>query len=102
MNRNEREAWNAERGAVGIIDRALRMAEGDEADALVFLSDGNLTRFANSSVHQNLSERSGSVTIRVVADGGRIGVASTSSLDDDGLRRCAVLALELARRSEPS
>jgi predicted Zn-dependent protease len=76
------------------------MAEGDEADALVFLSDGNLTRFANSGVHQNLSERSGSLTIRVVADGGKIGVASTSSLDDDGVRRCAALALELARRSE--
>ncbi len=89
-------------GAIAIIDRALRMAAGDEADAVVFLSDGNLTRFANSAVHQNLSERSGSLAIRVVADGGKIGVASTSSLDDDGIRRAAALALDLARRSEPT
>lgn len=89
-------------GAIDTVERALRVAEGDEADAVVFLSDGNLTRFASSSVHQNLSERSGSLTIRVVADGGKIGVASTSSLDDDGIRRAAELALELARRSEPA
>lgn len=88
--------------AVDVVDRALRMAEGDEADAVAFVGDGNLTRFASSSVHQNLSERSGSVTLRVVADGGKIGVASTSALDDEGLRRCAALALELARRSEPA
>jgi predicted Zn-dependent protease len=102
MTSAERETGNAERGAVDAIERALRFAQGDEADAVVFLSDGNLTRFANSSVHQNLAERSGSLTIRIVADGGKIGVASTSALDDDGVRRCAALALELARRSEPA
>lgn len=96
MNRTDRES----RSAIDVVDRALRVSEGDEADAIVFMSDGNLTRFANSSVHQNLSERSGSLAIRVVA-GGKLGVASTSSLDDDGIRRAAALALELARRSEP-
>ena len=88
------------KNAIDVVERALRMASGDEADAVAFVSDGNLTRFANSGVHQNLSERSGSLTIRVVADGGKIGVASTSALDDDGIRRCASLAFELARRSE--
>lgn len=100
MSGAKRETRNAEREAVEVIERALQVVQGDEADAVVFLTDGNLTRFANSSVHQNLSERSGNLTIRVVADGGKIGVASTSSLDDDGIGRAAALALELARRSE--
>lgn len=86
--------------ADGIIDRALGFAEGDEADAAFLGWDRNLTRFANSTIHQNLTDRGGSLTIRVV-DGGRIGVASTSATDDDSLRRAAGLALELARRSEP-
>lgn len=83
-----------------IIERVLRLARGDEADAVFIGSDKNLTRFANSTIHQNLSERGGSLTIRVVADG-RIGVASTSATDDDALSRTAALALDLATRSEP-
>jgi PmbA protein len=83
-----------------IIDRALRVAEGDEADATFLGWDRNLTRFASSTIHQNLNDRGGSLTIRVV-DGGRIGVASTSATDDEALSRTARLALELARRSEP-
>lgn len=84
----------------GIIDRVLRLADGDEADAVFIGSDKNLTRFANSTIHQNLTERGGSLTIRVVADG-RIGVASASATDDESLKRTAALALDLARRSEP-
>ena len=94
------ERTRSSASAIDVIDRALRAASGEEADAVVFLSDGNLTRYANSGVHQNLSERSGSLTIRVAADG-KLGVASTSSLDEDGIRRAATLALDLARRSEP-
>jgi predicted Zn-dependent protease len=83
-----------------IVERALGFVEGDEADAVFNGSDRNLTRFASSTIHQNLSERGGSLTIRVVA-GGRIGVASTSATDDGALRRTAALALDLAKRSEP-
>jgi predicted Zn-dependent protease len=86
--------------ALAIVDRALGFAEGDEADAVFNGSDRNLTRFASSTIHQNLSERGGSLTIRVVANA-RIGVASTSATDDDALRRTAALALDLAKRSEP-
>ncbi len=83
-----------------IVDRALRLTRGDEADAVFMGSDRNLTRFANSTIHQNLTMRGGSLTIRVVANG-RIGVASTSATDDESIRRTAALALELAERSEP-
>ena len=86
--------------AIDIIERALAVAEADEADALFMGADRNLSRFANSTIHQNLSERSGSLTLRVVVDG-RIGVASTSATDEDALKKTAAIALDLANRSEP-
>jgi PmbA protein len=86
--------------AVSMIDRALAVAEGDEADAVFVWSDLNVTRFANSGIHQNMVERSSGITLRVIRNG-RSGVASSSSTSDEELRRIAMLAGEMAERSEP-
>lgn len=59
-----------------IVERALRAAEGDEADVSCVVGDRALTRFANSRIHQNLADRTVALTMRVLADG-RLGVAST-------------------------
>jgi PmbA protein len=82
-----------------IVERALSLAEGDEADAFCILSDRSLTRFAESRLHQNMAERSASLTIRVIVDG-RSGVASTSSVDPEAIGRAAALARTLATRGE--
>ncbi|MGH9456306.1 MAG: TldD/PmbA family protein [Thermoanaerobaculia bacterium] len=86
--------------AEAVVERALRAAGTDEADASCVITDRSLTRFATSRIHQNLAERSAVLTVRIV-DGGRLGVASTSSLDDEAIRTAVALARELARRSEP-
>ncbi|MGA7617646.1 MAG: TldD/PmbA family protein [Thermoanaerobaculia bacterium] len=86
--------------ALSILDATIASCGGDEADAILIAADGNISRFASSSLHQNMSERSRSLTIRVVA-GGRIGIASTTSLDIDEIRRTAAIALSAAERSEP-
>lgn len=78
------------------LHRALKLAGGDEADASLVSVDQNITRFANSNVHQNMSEESAWLTLRVVTDGA-VGVASSSAFDDDALRRTAALAQEAAR-----
>ena len=83
-----------------ILERILRACPADEADANLVATDRTITRFANSSVHQNMAERSAGVTIRAVVDH-RIGVASTSSMDADDLEKTAKLAADLARKSEP-
>lgn len=83
-----------------IVDRALVAAEGDEADVMLVSTDRNVSRFANSNVHQNMSEESGEIVIRVIADS-RMGVASTSSFREEDLRSTAALALDMARRSQP-
>jgi predicted Zn-dependent protease len=47
-----------------------------------------------------MSERAASISLRVIVDG-KVGVASTSSLDDEEIRRTADLARKMAERSEP-
>jgi PmbA protein len=83
-----------------ILGRALAAANVEEADAVFIATDQNISRFANSSVHQNMSEESAGLTLRVIVDG-RMGVASTSSFDDDELAATADLAREAARHSDP-
>ncbi len=91
--------WNRDQ-CLEVIERVLRAAEGDEADAVFVATDRNVSRFANSGLHQNMSEISGDLTLRVIADG-RMGVASSSSVDQEEIQAVARLALDTARRSEP-
>ena len=88
-----------ERESFAILDRALTAA-GTEADATFISVDQNISRFANSNVHQNMSEISACLTLRVIVDGS-MGVASTTSFDDDEIRRTAELAREAAKHSSP-
>jgi predicted Zn-dependent protease len=81
-----------------ILDRALNAANTPEADASFLSTDQNISRFANSSVHQNMSEVSASLTLRVIVDGA-MGVASTSSFDDDDIANAVALAHEAARHA---
>lgn len=83
-----------------ILERALAAAHADEADAAFIAVDHNISRFANSQLHQNMSEESASLTLRVVLNGA-MGVATTTVFDDDELARTAELAREAARHSNP-
>jgi len=71
-----------------------------EADAVLHSTDQNISRFANSNLHQNMSEISAELTLRVIVDGA-MGVASTTVFDVDELARTAELAREAARHSDP-
>jgi len=82
-----------------ILDAALNAAQADEADALFVSTDQNITRFANSSVHQNMSELSAELTLRVIVNNA-VGVASTTAFDADEIARTAALAREAARHGD--
>ena len=83
-----------------IIDLALSAAGGDEADVVYTTTDRNVSRFANSNLHQNMSEASSDLVVRVISEG-RMGVAATTLLQADEIRKVAALAREIARRSDP-
>jgi predicted Zn-dependent protease len=82
-----------------ILDRALAAANADEADAIFVSTDQNISRYANSNLHQNMSEISAGLTLRVIVDGSQ-GVAATSSFDDEEIANTAALAREAAKHSD--
>ena len=79
---------------------ALAEAAGaTEAEALVSDERAQLTRFANSEIHQNVAERSLTVNLRY-AVGRRIAVVSTGRVDAEGLRSLVHRAAAIARSCE--
>jgi PmbA protein len=83
-----------------IIEAALTAANAAEADAVFISTDQNISRFANSNLHQNMSEVSAELTLRVIVDDA-MGVASTTSFDPDEIARTAELAREAAKHADP-
>lgn len=86
---------------MAIADRILEMT-GDRAEAMVTVAHGveSLTRFANSTIHQNVEEEGCSVLVKAVTEGRSAG-ASTTRTDDDGLRGLVDRVVEAARVRPP-
>ena len=85
-----------------IAERILARSTADQTEVLVTASDSALTRFANSTIHQNVAETDAEVKIRVVlressGAGAKIGVASTNDLEEVALLRTLEAALSIAR-----
>ncbi|HDS28974.1 MAG TPA: TldD/PmbA family protein [Candidatus Acetothermia bacterium] len=75
-----------------IAETALRAAQADQTEVLVVAQDLSLTRFAENSIHQNVTEKNAMVRVRSVL-GSRVGVASTTDVSKDSLQ-------DLVRRAE--
>jgi PmbA protein len=82
--------------AADIFDRVKKLSTADEVE--VFLTGGrfSLTRFANNTIHQNVSEENHTISVRA-AFGGRTARASTNKFDDESLRRVVEASESLAR-----
>lgn len=85
-----------------IADSILTRSTADQTEVVILSGDNYLTRFANSTIHQNVAETDTEVRIRVVLrgsgpQGGQVGVATTNDLDRDALARTLDSALEIAR-----
>ncbi len=82
-----------------LAERVLGFSDADETEVHIdFVADA-LTRFANNTIHQNVAERTLSVSVRTVFDG-RTARATTNKTDDDSLRRAVAASAALAR-SQP-
>lgn len=71
-----------------------------EAEVAVGRRELALTRFANSSIHQNMTDTSGWVRVRVHQDG-RTAAGSTTLTTTDGLRGLAERTVAAARLCPP-
>lgn len=84
-----------------LCDRVLDLV-GGRAEAVVSATAGEsaLTRFANSSIHQNVAEQASSLFLKVIVDG-RYASASTTQTDEDALRRFVERTIEAAGLRPP-
>ena len=85
-----------------IADSILARSTADQTEVVILSSDSYLTRFANSTIHQNVAETDTEVRIRVVLqrggeDGAQVGVATTNDLDPEALARTLESAMDIAR-----
>ncbi|MCS7125103.1 MAG: TldD/PmbA family protein [Candidatus Bathyarchaeota archaeon] len=72
-----------------------------QAQAVAFLLDNALTRFANSRIHQNVDQKSGGVAIKVVLDK-RISTVQADTLDESGVKDAVQQAIKIAKASSPN
>jgi PmbA protein len=82
-----------------ILKSALKYAGGKKPDFVDFLLltwDSNITRVANSQIHQNVSETEATLAVDVIHNL-RIGSASTSVLTEESIRRAIDIAFESTR-----
>src|SRR5258707_90703 len=72
-----------------------------DLEAMIGAGTHALTRFANNTIHQNVAERSGYLSIRASTDQ-RTARASTNRLDAEGIRRVVEEAITLTRLQTPA
>ncbi len=81
-----------EGGCETLLQRALSMSKAEDTEVFLAVQDLGLTRFANSSIHQNVFHSNAQLHVRTVV-GGRQGRATTNDLSDQGLAEVVGLAL---------
>jgi PmbA protein len=79
-----------------IAERVLKFSEADETEVEVHSTVDALTRFANNTIHQNVSEHTLGISVRAVVNG-RTARATTNKTDEESLRRVVAAAMSLAR-----
>ena len=82
-----------------VVDAA-RVQGVTEIEAIVSSENQALTRFANSAIHQNVSEQSVHLSVRPVVDG-RTARASTNRLDRESVRAVVEQAIAITRCTDP-
>ena len=78
-----------------LLEKALKQADVEEADAYLSIQDLGLTRFATNHIHQNVAHSNAQLHIRAVV-GRRQGRATTNDLSDSGIQRAAEQARQNA------
>ncbi|MBI4317956.1 MAG: TldD/PmbA family protein [Chloroflexi bacterium] len=82
-----------------VLEAALAFSRADQTEVMISTEQSNLTRFANSAIHQNVAESNAEMRVRVVV-GQRVGVASLNSLTPEAIKRVVETAITIAKLQE--
>jgi PmbA protein len=86
--------------ANAIFDRVKKYSSVPEVEVVFSSTNFSLTRFANNTIHQNVSEANEVASIRVAFDG-KTARATTNRFDDESLKRAVQSAEGIAKVQEP-
>ena len=78
-----------------ITGQVLALSKADQTEVIVSATESALTRFANSYIHQNVSESNVLLSVRAVI-GKKIGVASTNILTAEAIKQTVAQACQIA------
>jgi PmbA protein len=73
----------------------------DQTEGLLLTEDSSLTRFAQSSIHQHVAEKNGTLVLRVVL-GKKIAVVATNILTRSSVKASIERAIALAKVQHPN
>jgi PmbA protein len=82
-----------------LLNPIIKKSPADQTEAVVINSQAGLTRYANSTIHQNVFEVNSKIYFRV-ALGKKIGVASTNLLDKESMKRALEDAITIAKNQK--
>jgi len=86
--------------AADIFGKIKKYSSADEVEALIYGGHSALTRFANNTIHQNVTEANYVVSVRTAFDG-RTARATTNKVDDESLKRVVAASETLAKVQHP-
>jgi PmbA protein len=86
--------------ASDIFSRVRKYTTAEEVECLFYGGHSALTRFANNTIHQNVTEENYGVSVRTVF-GGRTGRATTNKFDDESLKSVVKASESLAKVQQP-
>src|SRR5258708_22306368 len=86
--------------AESIFKTIRKFASASEVEVIFYANNYSLTRFANNTIHQNVSELNEIASIRVAFDG-KTARATTNRFDDESLKRAVKSAENIAKVQEP-
>lgn len=78
------------------LKRAIDRSPAERTEMVYMGESSGLTRYTKSAIHQNVVEDKARVYVRA-AEGKRLGVVTTNSMDEEELVKAAAQALEFAR-----
>jgi predicted Zn-dependent protease len=84
-----------------LLRHLVQESSADQTEAVFLTEDSSLTRFANSTIHQHVAEKNGTITLRVIL-GKRIAVITTNLLQPSSLENSLKQAIELAKIQQPN
>jgi PmbA protein len=87
--------------SIQLLKKVVQESPADQTEGLLLTEDSSLTRFTQSTIHQHVAERNGTLILRVVL-GKKIAVVTTNLLKYPSLRDSLQKAISLAKIQHPN